>query len=107
LGAGKTTFSKKFLHALGVKESVTSPTFSIINSYDILYQNFTKVFHMDAYRIEDPKELDVLHFDEIISQKNSLIVIEWADLIKGKIPSNAVWIKFEYDTNETRKITLE
>lgn len=116
LGAGKTTFTKIFLKELGVKEHVQSPTFSIINSYDIMRprdelgvtgESFEKVFHIDAYRIEDIKELEVLHIDEILNGNNNIIVIEWADKIKTLIPEDAVWIYFEHDTLETRKVILD
>jgi len=116
LGAGKTTFSKTFLHALGVTQHVQSPTFSIINSYDITRSRvepgmtsgeFKKVFHMDVYRIEDMRELEVLHVDEIFNNPKNIIVIEWADKIKEIIPKNAVWIYFEHDTTETRKVSID
>lgn len=107
LGAGKTTFSKTFLKQLGVKQHVQSPTFSIINSYDITKDSFMKVFHVDVYRIDDLKELKVLHFDEILSNSEHIIIIEWADKIKSLIPMNAVWIRFDHDTLETRKVTIQ
>jgi tRNA threonylcarbamoyladenosine biosynthesis protein TsaE len=116
LGAGKTTFSKILLKELGVKEHVQSPTFSIINSYDIMRpqdelgvtgESFEKVFHIDVYRIEDIKELEVLHMDEIINNKNNIVIIEWADKMKKNIPQDAVWIYFEHDTLETRKVILD
>jgi tRNA threonylcarbamoyladenosine biosynthesis protein TsaE len=104
LGAGKTTFSKTFLKELGVKQHVQSPTFSIINSYEISFDEYEKVFHIDTYRIEDIKELEVLHIDEILSNPKHIIVIEWADKIKAHIPQDAVWMYFEHDTLETRKV---
>lgn len=107
LGAGKTTFSKTFLHTLGVTQHVQSPTFSIINSYDISFGEFEKVFHMDIYRIEDTKELEVLHIDEIFNNPKNIIVIEWADKIKSIIPEDALWIYFEHQTTETRKVSVE
>jgi tRNA threonylcarbamoyladenosine biosynthesis protein TsaE len=107
LGVGKTTFSKTFLHELGVKQHVQSPTFSIINSYDISFKDFTKVFHIDLYRIEDIKELEVLHMSEILSNPKHIVVIEWADKFKTLIPEDAVWIYFEHDTLETRKVKID
>ena len=115
LGAGKTTFSKKILHTIGIKQHIQSPTFSIINSYDIsepsirteiVKRGFEKVFHMDIYRVEDIEELEVLHIDEIFSNPKNIIFIEWADKIKAHIPKNAVWIYFEHDSLETRKVTI-
>lgn len=107
LGAGKTTFSKTFLKQLGVKQHVQSPTFSIINSYNVAKDSFTKVFHVDVYRIDDLKELKVLHFDEILSNPEHIIIIEWADKIKSLIPMNTVWIQFDHNTLETRKVTIQ
>ncbi len=107
LGAGKTTFSKTFLHTLGVKQHVQSPTFSIINSYDIAYGEFTKVFHIDLYRVDDLKELEVLHVADIFNNPKHIVVVEWADKAKAMIPASAVWMNFEHDTIETRKVTIE
>ena len=84
-----------------------SPTFSIINSYDISFNGFKKVFHIDAYRIEDVKELEVLHFDEIVRNPEHLVLVEWADIVKTLIPKNATWITFNHDTMETRIVTIE
>ncbi len=107
LGAGKTTFSKTFLHQLGVTQHVQSPTFSIINSYDINFNGFTKVFHIDVYRIEDVKELEVLHFKDILENPEHIIVLEWADKIKELLPVNSDWIYFGYDTTDTRKVSIQ
>lgn len=116
LGSGKTTFSKTFLRELGVKQHVQSPTFSIINSYDLTgspiksgmtEQGFTKVFHIDVYRVDDIKELEVLHIDEILSNPKHVVVIEWADKMKAHIPGDAIWMNFEHDTIETRKVVIE
>ena len=84
-----------------------SPTFSIINSYDLSDSEFEKAFHIDVYRIEDVKELEVLHIDEILMNKNNIVLIEWADKMKAHVPQDAVWIYFEHDTLETRKIIIK
>jgi tRNA threonylcarbamoyladenosine biosynthesis protein TsaE len=107
LGAGKTTFSKTLLHQIGVVEHVQSPTFSIINSYDISFGKFTKVFHIDVYRIEEDQELKVLHIEDILNNPENLVVIEWADTIETLIPDDAVWIFFEHDTLKTRKVSIK
>lgn len=107
LGAGKTTFSKTFLHALGVGQHVQSPTFSIINSYDISFNGFEKVYHIDVYRIEDIKELMVLHFKDVLNDPKNIVVIEWADKIKELIPASATWMYFGHDTTDTRKVSIQ
>ncbi len=107
LGAGKTTFSKTLLKSLGVGLHVQSPTFSIINSYDVSFGGFTKALHVDVYRVEDPKELEVLHFAQVLSDPKNVVIIEWADTIRRLIPEGATWITFEHDTAETRRVTIE
>jgi tRNA threonylcarbamoyladenosine biosynthesis protein TsaE len=106
LGAGKTTFSKTFLGELGVEQHVQSPTFSIINSYEIDFEGFTKVFHIDVYRIDNTKELEVLHFADILSDPRHIVVIEWADKVRELIPGDARWMTFEHDTTQTRTVTI-
>jgi len=107
LGAGKTTFSKHLINALGVSEHVSSPTFSIINSYDLSFKKFTKVYHVDVYRIEDASELTTLHFENILDDPKAIVIIEWADKIKGLIPGSATWMFFGHDTTQTRKVTIK
>lgn len=116
LGAGKTTFSKKLLKEFGIKKHIQSPTFSIINSYNITeplvisgmtYAQFKKVFHIDIYRIDNMNELEVLHIHEILSNPEHIVIIEWADKMKNYIPQDAHWLYFEHDTLETRKIILD
>ncbi len=107
LGAGKTTFSKEFLKQIGVAHHIQSPTFSIINSYDISLGNFKKIFHIDVYRIEDLGELEVLHFGDILKNPENIVVIEWADKIKEILPKNSIWIYFGHDTTDTRKVSIQ
>ena len=107
LGAGKTTFSKVLLKEMGVEQHVQSPTFSIINSYDIDFNGFKKVLHVDVYRVEDAKELEVLHFSETLENPENIVVLEWADKFRDIIPTDAIWMTFEHDTAETRKVTIE
>jgi tRNA A37 threonylcarbamoyladenosine biosynthesis protein TsaE len=59
-----------------------------------------------VYRIEDTKELDVLHVDEILNNKKHIVIIEWADKMKEYISQDAIWIYFEHDSLETRKVTI-
>ena len=107
LGAGKTTFSKHLISALGVSDHVTSPTFSIINSYDLSFKKFKKVYHADVYRIEDASELTTLHFEDVLKNPEAIVIIEWADKIKDLIPDSATWMFFGHDTTQTRKVTIK
>lgn len=107
LGSGKTAFVKQLGKVVGVKEEILSPTFVIMKLYDISYKNFKKLIHIDAYRIEDSRELEVLNWHEIASDKNNLIAIEWPEKVKQLIPSNSPKIKFEFVDENTRRITID
>jgi tRNA threonylcarbamoyladenosine biosynthesis protein TsaE len=91
LGAGKTAFTKALARVLGVHEQVTSPTFVIMKSYDTsLYERFTKLTHIDAYRIESEDELRVLGFETLLGDPERLVVIEWPERLPGLIPEDAL-----------------
>ena len=76
LGAGKTVFTKGFLKGLGYKGMVKSPTFSIVDIYEI--NNFT-VFHFDLYRITSPVEFLEIGIEEYLEKKESLCIYEWPE----------------------------
>lgn len=105
LGTGKTAFVKGLASGLGIREYVTSPTFTLVQSYK--GQNVT-LHHFDVYRISDEDELFEIGFDEYLYEGN-ICVIEWADLIKNLIPPRSIWINFERmpDGLDKRKITIK
>ena len=73
LGAGKTTLTKSIIHSLGYVGEVTSPTYNLIQEYQV---EQGMVYHMDLYRLEDPSELEFLGLDDLWSQE-SLFLVEW------------------------------
>jgi tRNA threonylcarbamoyladenosine biosynthesis protein TsaE len=83
LGAGKTAFVRLVARTLGINEDVTSPTFVIMKIYDIDpksgFLNWKKLVHIDAYRLERSEDLAVLNFEELLEDKNNLIMIEWPE----------------------------
>ena len=87
LGAGKTTFSQGFLAAYGVI-SVKSPTYGILNTYDVSFGNIERVHHFDLYRIEDVHELYEMGFEEILHDAYAHVLIEWPNCAEEFLPSN-------------------
>lgn len=107
LGAGKTTFSQGFLKELGIIGAVTSPTFVVMKQYAIKNNalNLKNIYHIDTYRVESEDILN-LGWEEIISDKKNVVLVEWPEKIKDIIPQGAIWLNFELIDEEKRKITL-
>lgn len=106
LGAGKTTFIQKLAKTLGVTETVTSPTFVIMKSYELLDQAWEELIHIDAYRIEEVDEMRPLGFDTIIYEKGNIVCIEWAEKIAELLPAHTLHLTIEID-GESRNIKLD
>ena len=106
LGAGKTTFTQQAAKKLGVTDAITSPTFVIMKNYPLENQKFENLIHIDAYRLESEKELEVLDFKEMISDPKNLIFIEWPEKVSGILPENMKTVSFEVVDEETREIKI-
>ncbi len=107
LGAGKTTFTQALGRRLGIGEDMTSPTFTIMKGYETTDDTFTHVIHMDAYRIEEDSELRPLHFADILATPNMLVVVEWAERIKGALPKAALHLTFSIKDENTRIVQID
>ncbi len=88
LGAGKTAFTKCIAKALGVDDTVTSPTFVIEKIYELSGQKFTHLIHIDAYRLDRSEELLNLGWQKITEDKNNLILIEWPERVADIMPEH-------------------
>lgn len=95
LGAGKTTFVQAVAGALGVEETVVSPTFVIMKKYETADGRFKNIVHIDAYRIEESKEVDVLGLAAELARPSSLICIEWPERIAERLPRETVHLYFD------------
>lgn len=102
LGAGKTTLIKCILNEMGLKENVTSPTFSIVNEYEL---NEKIICHFDLYRIKSIEELHVIGFNEYIDSKK-ICFIEWPEIATDIIFYDYLDIYIKADINEKREITI-
>lgn len=107
LGTGKTMMSKGIAMGLGLSEDeITSPTFTIVNTYDKLEKT---LYHFDVYRINDISEMDDIGYEEMF-YGDGVCIVEWANMIEELIPKNATWINIEKDLEkglDYRKITIE
>jgi tRNA threonylcarbamoyladenosine biosynthesis protein TsaE len=107
LGVGKTTLIQAIARALGVSENVTSPTFVLQKNYPLTSQSFDTLVHIDTYRIESIDELGVLHFDELLKQSRTLILIEWPERIASALPVHTKLLTLEIIDDHTRKLTSQ
>ena len=110
LGAGKTAFTKAVAKELGIRETVSSPTFVLERIYKLPKKpghHFTHLIHIDAYRFDDEKELLHLGWTEIISDPKNLIFIEWPEQVAGIMPKGHIQIHFKHKGENTREIEMK
>lgn len=103
VGAGKTTFTRGLAKGLGVEEDVTSPSFVISKKY---YFADGELTHYDFYRLDEPGLMADDLFDSL-SQENSVVVVEWAENVRGVLPENRIIVKINYLDDGTREVELE
>ena len=106
LGAGKTVFAKGFASGLGITETVTSPTFTIMQVYE---GKGRTLYHYDAYRIEDPTELEEIGYTDYF-YGDGVCLIEWAGNIASYLPEHYTCISIEREEDkgfDYRKITVK
>ena len=106
LGSGKTTFIQGLATGLGIKENILSPTFVIQKDFSLALKNYKSLYHIDAYRLKNPKELLELGFKDLIRNPENLIVIEWADKVKKILPKEILKIEFTNLEKNKRKIII-
>ncbi len=99
LGSGKTVFTKGFANALGIKESITSPTFNIIKEYE----GELPLYHMDVYRLDGNTE--GLGIEEYFT-KGGVVIIEWANTIKDVLPEERLDIKIKVAGENSRVLVV-
>ena len=100
LGAGKTVFVKGFAQALGIEETITSPTFNLVKEYN---DGELPLYHMDVYRLQDACEN--FGFDEYFN-KGAVSIIEWSELICDCLPKERLDISFKIVGENTRILTF-
>lgn len=102
MGAGKTTFINALLKAMQSNDTATSPTFSIVNEYNVPND---KVFHFDFYRIESIEEAYNFGIEDYL-YSNHWLFIEWADRVEEILPENTQTLIIEKADNKERSLKL-
>jgi tRNA threonylcarbamoyladenosine biosynthesis protein TsaE len=103
LGAGKTTFVQGVAHGWNSLDSVSSPTFILVNVYR--RGDGAHLFHMDAYRLDSTPEAEELDLEAMLAQ--GPLLIEWPERIDGLVPDERLWIRFGHVDEEEREMNFK
>lgn len=114
LGSGKTTFIKGLAEGLQVNETITSPTFVLLKTYDarkIDNSNEHRIehlalVHVDAYRAESIEDIKSVGIEDYLNRRDVILAIEWAEKIRKILPKNIIQIKFKNLNNNKREIVV-
>ena len=106
MGAGKTTFIKKLVEQMGSVDIVNSPTFAIVNVYDVEHPYKGEVYHFDCYRLKDIREAMDFGAEEYLYSGNYCF-IEWPEKIEALLPDDTVWVKIEPQENGERRLIID
>ena len=106
MGAGKTTFIKQLCLSMGTMDVVNSPTFAIVNVYDVEQPYKGEVYHFDCYRLKDIREAIDFGAEEYLYSGNYCF-IEWPEIISPILPEDTVYIHIEPQPNGDRKLIVE
>ena len=105
MGAGKTTFIKKLCEEMGTEDIVNSPTFAIVNVYDVEQPYKGEVYHFDCYRLKDIREAMDFGAEEYLYSGNYCF-IEWPEKIEALLPEDTVRVKIVPQANGDRRLEI-
>lgn len=103
VGAGKTTFVRGLAEGLGIKEPITSPSFTISKAYAT--KDGKTLIHYDFYRLEDPGLMSE-DLEENLNNPNNIVIIEWSDSVKNLLPKNHTTINIKYNDDGSREVEV-
>jgi len=102
LGAGKTTFARGFIRSLGHKGAVKSPTYALLEPYELLDR---KCYHFDLYRLADPGELEYLGIRDLL-ESEAILLVEWPEKGEGELPPPDLVVEINHD-GECRQLQIK
>lgn len=102
MGVGKTTLIKTLVRLLGSNDTISSPTYSLVNEYKTSNDS---IYHFDLYRVQDEEELYNFGIEEYLST-NSWIMVEWPELLTGLLQTEANYLEIKLNKNSTRTLTI-
>ena len=105
MGAGKTTFIKQLCEAMGTSDVVNSPTFAIVNVYDVEHPYRGEVYHFDCYRLKDIREAMDMGAEEYLYSGNYCF-IEWPEMIEQLLPDDTVYVRILPQPNGDRQLIV-
>lgn len=106
LGAGKTTFVRHLVHALGVQGRVKSPTYGLMESYEVEQDGTPmSIWHFDFYRFDDAQEWEDAGFRDVFASRG-LKLVEWPEKAEGLLPRADLRVYIEPDDGEQRRVTI-
>ena len=106
MGAGKTTFIKQMVKEMGSMDIVNSPTFAIVNVYDVELPHKGEVYHFDCYRLKDIREAMDFGAEEYL-YSGDYCFIEWPEKIEALLPDDTVWVKIVPQENGERRLIID
>ena len=106
MGAGKTTFIKQLVKEMGSMDIVNSPTFAIVNVYDVEQPHEGEVYHFDCYRLKDIREAMDFGAEEYLYSGNYCF-IEWPEKIEALLPEDTVYVRIVPQENGDRRLMID
>ena len=112
LGSGKTTFVQGIAQSLDIKNQIISPTFILMRTYNtkkLVDSTPVSLLHVDLYRLEGDinQEITNMGLNDLWGEKTNIVIIEWAEKIKDKLPRTTKYVYFDNLGEDTRKIIIK
>ena len=102
LAAGKTTLTKGLAQALGVSETITSPTFCLVSEYE---GGRLPLYHFDVYRLEGAEDFANIGAEELL-YGSGVCVVEWSEKVRTELPSSTIFLTISIESDGSRTVTI-